>query len=177
MISDIPRLETDRLLLRAQVFSDWPDYRDFMMSGRSVFMGGPFSEKDAWGLFCNDLAQWGLFGHGALMIESRADGRCLGQVGLNAGPLFPEVELGWQIYPHAEGQGIAYEAAMRLRYWAYERLNLPTLVSYVDPPNLRSRALAERLGATLDAHAPKQALTDLVYRHPPREVILGYRAV
>ncbi|MCH2169093.1 MAG: GNAT family N-acetyltransferase, partial [Oceanicola sp.] len=43
--------------------------------------------------------------------------------------------------------------------------HIETLVSYVDPRNERSSRLAERLGATLDAEAPRPDPLDLVYRH------------
>ncbi|WP_420402705.1 GNAT family N-acetyltransferase [Nisaea sp.] len=161
----IPTLETPRLRLRPQSWEDWPEYRNMMASGRSTYMGGPFSEKYAWGMFCNDLAQWALFGHGSLMLENREDGRCLGQVGVNHGPLFPEPELGWMLYPGAEGHGSAHEAAVALREWAFQVRRLSTLVSYIDPGNMRSRRLAERLGAELDPDAVKQDPDDLVYRH------------
>ena len=116
-------------------------------------------------MFCADHAQWSLFGCGALMIEDGATGDCLGQVGINSGPLFTEFELGWLLYPHAEGKGFAYEAAEVLRTWSHDVRRLPTLVSYVDHNNTRSVRLAERLGATLDASASRPDPSDLVYRH------------
>ena len=146
---------------------DWPDYRDLMLSQRAVFMGGPFSKTAAWGMFCHDVALWELLGHGALMMEDRKTGGCFGQVGINHGPLFPEHELGWYVYPKAEGNGFAREAAVAMRDWAFNVRGLKTLVSYVDPENLRSRRLAERLGARLDMSAPRPDPNDLVFRHPP----------
>lgn len=161
-----PMLETDRLLLRPMTMADWPDYAALMQSDRARYMGGPHDEAAAWGLFCHDVALWPLFGHGSLMIEEKAGGACLGQVGINHGPLFPEKELGWLVYPPAEGKGFAYEAASAFRAWAFETLGLETLVSYIDPDNWRSRKLAERLGAVIDPQAPRHEPQDLVYRHP-----------
>ncbi len=74
--------------------ADWTGYYSLMASDRSIYMGGPFSAVVAWGMFCADHAQWSLFGCGALMIEDTTSGECLGQVGINSGPLFPEFELG-----------------------------------------------------------------------------------
>lgn len=162
---DIPELQTERLSLRAMTYDDWPAYADFMASQRSEFMGGPFTTSVAWGMFCADQAQWDFFGLGALSIEDRKTGATLGQVGLNSGPLFPELELGWLVWPEAEGRGVAFEAAATMRDWAKTIKQVKTLVSYIDPENERSRKLAERLGATLDPDAPKQDPTDLVYRH------------
>jgi RimJ/RimL family protein N-acetyltransferase len=146
--------------------ADWPAYAAFMASDRARYMGGPFDRPGAWGMFCHDVAQWPLLGHGALMIEDRVTGACLGQVGINSGPLFPEHELGWLVYPQAEGRGVAHEAASALRDWAFGALGLASLVSYVDPENIRSRRLAERLHAILDTTASRPDPEDLVYRHP-----------
>ena len=162
---DIPILETERLILRCPTIDDWPLYSQLMTSHRSVHMGGPYSKEVAWGWFCHDIAQWQLMGHGGLMIEDRITGDCLGQVGINSGPLFPEHELGWFLYSPAEGKGFAFEAAMAFRNWAFEVRKLKTLVSYIDPLNTRSSALAERLGARLDADALRPDPADLVYRH------------
>ncbi|QPM92457.1 GNAT family N-acetyltransferase [Pseudooceanicola algae] len=164
-MTEIPTLTTDRLILRPMWAQDWDGYHRLMTSTRSVYMGGPFSLSTAWGMFCADHAQWSLFGCGALMIDSAATGTCLGQVGINAGPLFPEHELGWCLYPDAEGQGFAREAAIALRTWARDVKGLATLVSYIDPDNARSVRLAERLGATLDPGALRPDPSDLVYRH------------
>ena len=168
----IPTLLTSRLILRAPRMEDWPAYAAFMATDRSIYMGGPHEEAIAWGMFCHDVAQWHLLGHGALMIEVRegeaAGGQCVGQVGLNGGPLFPEHELGWMLYPGFEGRGYASEAATALRNWAFETLRLETLVSYIHPENAASCRLAERLGAVLDADAARHDPADLVYRHSKR---------
>ncbi|MDH7798331.1 MULTISPECIES: GNAT family N-acetyltransferase [unclassified Beijerinckia] len=161
----IPTLMTTRLILRPLRPEDWVAYRDFLASERARYVGGPFALKMAWGIFCADHAQWDFYGCGALMIEERNTSACLGQVGINFGPLFPEWELGWLLYSGAEGKGYAFEAASALRDWARQERQLSTLVSYIDPQNERSRRLAERLGATLDEQAPKLDPIDLVYRY------------
>jgi RimJ/RimL family protein N-acetyltransferase len=99
------------------------------------------------------------------MVDLRTTGECVGQVGINHGPLFPEKELGWQLYEGREGRGYATEAAKALRDWAARTLRIDRLVSYVHPENHRSAAVAERLGAILDMDAPRQDPGDLVYRH------------
>jgi RimJ/RimL family protein N-acetyltransferase len=140
----IPTLITDRLRLRAPVPGDFPAYQRMMASPRARFMGGPFDLRAAWGMFCHDAACWPLFGHGALMIELRSTGECIGQVGINHGPLFPEQELGWLLYDGHEGHGYATEAARALRDWAFATLKLSTLVSYMAPDNAMSAAVAKR---------------------------------
>lgn len=128
-------------------------------------MGGPFCRRQAWGMFASDLAMWDLFGHGALMIDLADSDRCIGQVGINHGPLYPEKELGWLLYDGFEGHGYATEAASALQSWAFGPLGLTTLVSYVDRDNHPSIMVAERLGGTRDDRAPRQDPEDIVFRY------------
>jgi RimJ/RimL family protein N-acetyltransferase len=165
MNSGIPTLSTPRLTLRPPVEADYPTYASFLASPRSIYMGGPHTDWAAWGMFCHDIACWQLFGHGALMIELKATGACIGQVGINHGPQFPEKELGWLLYEGYEGHGYVLEAARALRDWAFAECGLQTLVSYCDPANARSIAVAERLGAVRDELAPRQDAEDVVFRH------------
>jgi len=165
MMPAIPTLRTRRLVLRPAIEADFPAYRNLMASPRSTYMGGPFDEARAWGLFSHDIACWTLFGHGGLMIDRRTDGLCIGQVGISHGPLFPEKELGWLLYEGNEGQGYATEAARSLRDWAAQALGVSELVSYIAPDNAASVAVAERLGAVRDLVADRPDPNDLVYRH------------
>jgi RimJ/RimL family protein N-acetyltransferase len=160
-----PTLHTARLVLRPVTLADFPAIAAFLATDRSRYVGGPYDERAAWGWFCHDVALWSLCGHGGLMIE--AGGVTVGQVGINAGPLFPETELGWQVFEGHEGKGYATEAAAALRDWGFANLGVASLVSYIDPANHASARVALRLGAVLDPDAPRQVgdEADLVYRH------------
>ncbi|WP_455873024.1 GNAT family N-acetyltransferase [Rhizobium yanglingense] len=158
-------LATDRLTLRPQTLEDFPAYEALLASKRSAGMGGPFDKRTIWGFFCGDLAMRYFFGHGALMVELTKTRECVGQVSINHGPLFREKELGWFLYDGYEGHGYATEAARALRDWAFETLDLRSLVSYVAPDNFRSTAVAMRLGGILDTSALRDDPEDLVYRY------------
>jgi len=160
-----PTLHTKRLVLRPLTMADYPAYAAMQMSDRAVFVGGPYGPKGAWGEFCHEVASWSLFGHGGLAVCRNDDGAVVGTVQINNGPLYPETELGWQLYEGFEGKGYATEAAAALRDWAFARLPVDSLVSYTDPNNLASQAVARRLGAVLDSDAPRQDPEDLVWRH------------
>jgi RimJ/RimL family protein N-acetyltransferase len=160
-----PTLQSERLTLRPVRAADFPAYAALMASARATYMGGPYDRRAAWGLFCHDAGCWPLFGHGALMLERRDTGETVGQVGLNAGPLFPETELGWMVYDGHEGHGYATEGAARLRDWAWNALPVESLVSYAHPRNAASHAVARRLGAVEDPAAPRQDAEDVVFRH------------
>jgi RimJ/RimL family protein N-acetyltransferase len=164
-MSLVPTLHTRRLTLRPMVSADFPAYATMMASARAQGMGGPFDERAAWGIFCHEIACWPLFGHGGLTVVRNDSGDAIGVVEINAGPLFPEPELGWQLYEGHEGQGFATEAARALRDWAFATLPLQSLVSYTGPENLASQAVARRLGAVIDPDAPVQDVGDIVWRH------------
>jgi RimJ/RimL family protein N-acetyltransferase len=165
----IPRLTTERLVLRAPKAADFPGYAAFYASDRSVYEDGPLSRPAAWKEFATAAGAWVLHGFGSLSIEERAGGRYLGEVGIYHPAHFPEPELGWMLVAEAEGRGIAHEAARALRAWAFGTLGLPTLVSYIDAGNARSIRLAERLGAALDRKADPGEPGVVVYRHPGPE--------
>ncbi|MFW2588621.1 GNAT family N-acetyltransferase [Sagittula sp. SSi028] len=162
-----PTLTTPRLTLRAHTMDDLDALCDLFATDRARFMGGPVSRKDAWRWIASEVAMWDLLGHGPWGIEDR-DGQFLGQIGLFKPPHFPELELGWTLLAQAEGQGYAFEAALAARNWAAEQGHT-TVVSYIDPANSRSIALAERLGAIHDPQAAlpagETASDTVVYRH------------
>jgi RimJ/RimL family protein N-acetyltransferase len=164
-MTSTPTLTTERLTLRPLREADFPAYGAFMASDRSRYMGGPFDTRAAWGMFCHDAGCWTLFGFGALMMDRRDTGETVGQAGLSAGPLFPETELGWFVFAEHEGTGYATEGARALLNWAFANLSVDSIVSYTDPDNTASQAVAMRLGGTLDPDAPRQDPEDLVFRH------------
>ena len=166
-MTQAPTITTQRLTLRSHRASDFDAYAGTFASDRAQYMGGPMARRKAWFAFCADIAQWSLFGHGAWGVERNEDGTFIGQVAIGKPPHFPEVELGWMLCDGAEGHGYAFEAATAARDWAYVELGRDTLVSYIDAENIRSIALAERLGAVVDPTAATPDDEDcLVYRHP-----------
>ncbi|MFQ6547270.1 GNAT family N-acetyltransferase [Aestuariibius sp. 2305UL40-4] len=165
-----PVLETERLILRR------PDDRDtdaaiaFLTGERSRSVGGPLSLGQAWRAHAKMVGHWTLRGFGLFAVTEKETGRTLGISGPYYPADWPEKELGWHIWDAAsEGKGIAYEAALAARRWAYGDLGWPTAVSYIDPSNARSIALAERLGARLDTAAERPDDECVVYRHPGPE--------
>lgn len=162
-ITAAPTLTTDRLTLRAHTQADFDAYATFFASPRADHIG-TLNRRHAWYSFTSDVAQWALLGFGAWGIEDHS-GRFVGQVAILKPDHFPETELGWFLLDGFEGQGIAYEAAIAARDFAFTTLGLPTLVSYIAPANKRSVALATRLGASLDPAAKRDDPDDQVYRH------------
>lgn len=166
---DTPVLRTDRLTLRAPGRQDWPAWRHFMASDRARFVGGPADAGKAWRAFGHVIGHWVLRGFGSFVFTRAGDDTALGLTGPWFPAGWPEREIGWTVWSaDAEGTGLAFEAAQAARAHAFGTLGWDTAVSYIDPANARSIALAERLGARPDpAAATPDADTECrVYRHP-----------
>ena len=65
------------------------------------------------------------------------------------------------------------EATSAARRYFYDELGWDGAVSYIDPKNLDSIRLAERLGAKKDNDAETIDGSDAVYRHPSPEALKG----
>ncbi len=169
----IEHLQTSRLILRPPIASDWPAFRDFIMSDRAAHLGPPKDIGAAWRTFAAELGHWVYHGFGMWTVLARGEDRPLGLVGPWCPADWPETEIGWMIFaPDIEGTGIATEAARAAVDHAWRVLNWDTIVSYVSPDNTRSIRLAEKLGAVHDPDAPqpKPEAPCLVYRHPRPEI-------
>jgi len=165
---NIPRLETERLILRGPGPQDFKPIADFFASDQSHFVGGPKPVGGAWHFLTFMLGHWGMRGIGMWTVTEKTSDVGLGLVGLYYPVGWPEREIGWHIWDKSsEGRGLAYEAATAAIGFARNTLNVRTLVSYISPDNIRSIALAKRLGATLDPEAIQpEATTCQVWRHP-----------
>jgi RimJ/RimL family protein N-acetyltransferase len=155
--------------LRAPRIDDFDAYARIVGGDAGAYVGGPFDREEAWLDFAQMVAGWLLRGAGLWSIERREDGALIGFLPLNHEFGDPEIEIGWFLVPEAEGQGLAREAADAARRFAFAELGLPTLVSYVDRTNDRSRRLAERLGARPEAAPHPGDPEVLVFRHQAPE--------
>ncbi len=169
----LPRLQTDRLTLRAPELADFEAYAQIACSSRGEGLGGPFSRDEAWYDFASMVGIWLLRGHGLWAVEETTTKRLLGFVVIGFEPGDQHHELGYMMCEETEGQGYATEAAKAARSYAQDTLKIPVLDSYILPSNARSIALAERLGATHvgDISYPEDEDPSRIYRHPnPAEV-------
>jgi RimJ/RimL family protein N-acetyltransferase len=165
----LPALTTARLRLDAPDLTDFPAWAEILCSPRACYMDGPYSREDAYTEFAAMLGTWMLHGHGVFAMRPRDGGTAMGFVCLNLEPGDNEPELGFFVTAATEGQGLVAEAATAVRDWARGQ-GMASLVSYVDPANIRSVRLVTRLGAKRDrvAEAAYDATPDAgmaVFRH------------
>jgi len=82
------------------------------------------------------------------IIVRKSDGARVGQAGMLRCAIdgLPEIEIGWWLAPFAWGFGYATEAACALRDFAFAELKLDRLSIVLHAENLRSVAVARRIG-------------------------------
>ena len=148
-----PRIETARLVLRPHRMEDFAPFAAFFASDAARYVGGPDARAARWHGFAGDVGAWELLGFGYWAIEERATGAFAGQVGLNHPPHFPEREIGWILMPGFEGRGYRHRGGARRPRLRLRHARLATAVSYIDPDNARSIALARRIGCIEDPDA------------------------
>jgi RimJ/RimL family protein N-acetyltransferase len=152
----IPRLRTDRLLLREWQNADREPFAELNADPRvAEFLSGTLDRAASDALFDRIVGHWAKNGHGLWAVERIDDGAFLGFVGLAThafeAAFMPSVEVGWRLAPAAWGHGYATEAARAALRFGFENLGLAEIVSFTVPGNVKSRAVMERLGMTRDA--------------------------
>jgi len=166
---NIPTLDTKRLVLRGPEPQDSPNFKSTFTSYRARLMGGPLNQYETWMLYAAEIGHWNIRGYGMWMIHDKETDETLGMAGGWKPAQWPEAEIAWIIWPDKAGHGYALEATHAARKYFYNRLGWEGAVSYIDPKNLDSIRLAERLGAVKDHEAASVDGNDVVYRHPSPE--------
>jgi RimJ/RimL family protein N-acetyltransferase len=103
-------------------------------------------------------------GYGFVAVVERSSGAVVGDAGLH--PLAgrgPDIELGYTLARAAWGRGYATEAAGALRDHAFATLGVPRVMAQVEPANLASRHVLEKLGMTVFAERVTYGRPHLVY--------------
>ena len=160
-------LETNRLRLREIV----PEDLDFLAD----LLGDP----DVMRFYPNTLdragtARWlerqlGRYerdGHGFWIVENRATGTAVGQVGLLNQQLDEGThpEVAYLIYTPYQRRGYATEAALAVRDHAFQVLDKSYVVSFIRPENLPSQKVARKLGMKPEGMIRWAGLDHLLYQ-------------
>ena len=166
MTDHIPVLETERLRLRAPKMDDLPALTEFYTTKRSHMVGGPKDAREVHQAMLSTIGSWALNGFGFWHVADIDTDAMLGVVGIIFAPTWDEPELGWSLSAQVEGKGIAFEAACAARDYAARHLDQDGLVSYINPENPRSEALARRMGAMIESDCVFLGRKLNLWRHP-----------
>ncbi len=169
-------LETERLILRLPELGDldslaalYGDAETMRYIGAGVPLDREATAKRLAAMLANAAKEWSAeklaqFAELALaserddlhcglwmMIEKRSR-RFVGRAGLLTWNLdgAPELEVGYMVAREHWGRGLATEAALAIRDYAFDRLGSRRLVSLIRPENRASQNVAAKLGFALE---------------------------
>lgn len=164
----IPKIETDRLVLRGPAPEDVGTYQTFFADAEaSASYGGPFDAGQAWRVLAMDFGHWALRGYGRWVLESRESGQVVGSCGLWWPEGLQRSELTWWLLPEERGKGYATEASLAAIEYGYEVLRWVLVETHMNDDNMSARRLAERLGGMVIAREKfVDGITRNVYRLP-----------
>lgn len=143
-----PVLETARLRLRVPRPEDFDGYAELRAdSDASRYIGGCQPRSAAWRGFLQMPGAWLIQGFGMFSVLDRGSGAWLGLAGPWRPEGWPGNEIGWSFRRAAWGHGYATEAARAAGDWALANLGWDDVIHCIDPRNVRSQAVAARLGS------------------------------
>jgi len=159
-------LETERLRLRQwrEIDVD-PLYAFYRDPQSQAIYGSDISRSDVWRRIALIVGHFQIRGFGLYALEDKESLELAGYAGLWFPDGWDDIEVGYGIAPKFRGRGYATEAARRVRDHGFGKLGLPSLVSYINPTNVTSIRVAEKLGAAPDGEFIMHGKPHMIYRH------------
>ena len=149
----VPVLETERLTLRGHQLDDFPAFATMWAdSAVTRHIGGkPLSQEESWTKFLRYFGHWALLGFGYWVVEEKATGHFVGEVGFADYKRNIELELnfpeaGWVLAAQFHGKGYATEAVRAAIAWGESHFGSSPTTCLIHPENLASIRVAEKCG-------------------------------
>jgi RimJ/RimL family protein N-acetyltransferase len=169
-MSHVPRLDTERLLLRGFEERDFDSYASMVADPevtRFLGDGRPLSRGEAWRQFAMFVGHWVLRGFGVWAVEERATGAFIGRVGCFEPEGWPGFEVSYTLARSAWSRGYAREAAAAALTYGRDVLGRSRIISIIRPANVASIRVAKALGATVDGSVDFFGSLADIYLYPP----------
>jgi RimJ/RimL family protein N-acetyltransferase len=165
-------LETPRLRLRRHRAEDFAAsaamWADPIVTR---YIGGkPSTQEESWSRVLRYAGHWDLCGWGYWLVEERAGGAFVGEIGFadfkrDLDPPLGELpELGWALAARAHGQGLATEGVQAALAWGDQHLRRAATVCLIHPDNAASIRVAEKCGFHATAHTSYKGAPTILFR-------------
>jgi RimJ/RimL family protein N-acetyltransferase len=144
---------------------------------------------DLWALYCNpnitkyipdaprthaeaqEELEWHMHGHprhpelGLWATIHKETGKFIGRCGLLPWTIEGkyDVEVAYTLAEEYWGQGLGTEAAQAILEYAFEKLNLTRLICLIDPENIPSQRVAEKIGMAFEKEGRDELGTFSIY--------------
>ena len=150
----VPTIETERLTLRGYRAEDFSLFLRLWSDPAVVrhISGKPEAAPQIWKRFLRMVGHWSVLGFGYWMVDDKATGAPVGEVGFGEfrrdlePSNFGSPEIGWMIAPEAQGRGYASEAAAAAIGWGDAIFEATRMSCIIAPANAPSLAVARKIG-------------------------------
>jgi RimJ/RimL family protein N-acetyltransferase len=162
------QLHTERLLIRELKAEDVPALAAILGDAQVMrhSVGGVMNEKDTREFVAGCIFSYQANGFGPWAVIDKATSVFIGFCGLNAEPVegVEEVEIGYRLARDYWGKGLATEAAKATRDCAFGVLGVDSLIAIVEPENIASVNVIEKLGFNTFIHSQYHRRGVKIYR-------------
>lgn len=150
----IPRIETERLVLRGHRLGDF-EHSARMWADEAVtryIRPTPCSEEESWARFLRYAGHWSHLGYGYWAVEEKSSGEFVGEVGFAdyhreiEPPLQGVPECGWALTPAVHGRGYATEAVRAVTAWGDANFGAVRTACIIAPEHAASIKVANKCG-------------------------------
>jgi RimJ/RimL family protein N-acetyltransferase len=175
----VPRLKTERLLLRGHRLDDFDAYAAIWGDPavlRHIGGGKALTGEEIWARVLRSLGHWTALDFGYWLIEERASGGVVGEIGFArfrrdwepglAAHLGDMPESGWVLAKSAEGRGIATEAALAIHAWGESQRGWTRTFCCVAEGNDASVRVAEKIGYIETARTTYKGKSQIIMERP-----------
>lgn len=162
-------LSTARLVLREMTVDDLDDMAALLGDPAVMrYYPAPKSREQARAWIDWNLSSYAVHGFGLWIVHTYT-GDFVGDCGLTVQQVEgrQEVEVGYHVRADLQGRGLATEAASACRDHA-ARLGVERLIAIIDPSNLPSQRVAEKIGLELETTAHVYGGQQHIYANPRR---------
>ena len=150
----IPRIQTDRLLLREHRRADFDDFAANSADPEATtFLSGVSDRRTAWRIYLASTGSWVLDGRGWWSVELRATGVMVGTVGVFVRESAPDFEIGWTVFRAHWRKGYGAEAAQAALDHAFTDYGTKRVIAHIDPKNEGSIGVALKIGMRFEGDA------------------------
>lgn len=167
-MADEPKavLATARLLLRELQIDNLDDLAAIL--GDAVAMRHyphPLSRSETRQWILRNRARYADDGHGLWAVVLKETGELVGDCGLTIQTVedVPELEVGYHIKRGHWRRGLATEAALACRDFAFTTLDRDRLICISSPQNIASQGVAKKLGMTFEKNVIYKDLPQVIF--------------
>jgi RimJ/RimL family protein N-acetyltransferase len=149
-----PRIETERLILRELQAEDYDPVHQLWTDAENVrFVGGnPSTPTQSWRRVINSAGMWPILNYGYWALDEKSSGQFIGLVGFadfrrdEPAGFSGDPEIGYVIDKTVHGKGYGREAMTACMNWMDAEHGRRRTICMIEPDNIASVKIAERLG-------------------------------